>query len=141
MPDLENPVEEMTTEECWACLQGEEFGRLAYRLVDEVHIVPINYVVDGRALLFRTAAGNKLLAAALASDVAFEIDMLNDASAWSVVVRGHLRRLDEDEQHRLNGLFERSWILTRRDEVVELVPEVVTGRRFLLQRPTAPPQP
>ena len=97
MPDLENPVEEMTTEECWAYLQGEEFGRLAYRLVDEVHIVPINYVVDGRALLFRTAAGNKLLAAALASDVAFEIDKLNDASAWSVVVRGHLRRLDEDE--------------------------------------------
>ena len=135
MPDLENPVEDMLTEECWGHLESEEFGRIAYRLVDEVHIVPINYVVDGRTLLFRTAAGNKLLAAALASDVAFEIDWRDDVSAWSVVVRGHLRRLEEDEQHRLDALPEHSWIPTRRDEVVELVPEVVTGRRFLLRRP------
>ena len=68
MPDQEYPVEEMLPEECWGHLEGEEFGRIAYRLVDEVHIVPINYAVDGRALLFRTAAGNKLLAAALSSE-------------------------------------------------------------------------
>ncbi len=134
MPDQENPVEEMLPEECWGHLEGEQFGRIAYRLVDEVHIVPINYVVDGRALLFRTAAGNKLLAAALSSDVAFEIDWRDEVSAWSVEVRGHLRRLEEDEQHRLDGLTEQSWIPTRRDEVVELVPDVVTGRRFLLRR-------
>ena len=59
MTDQENPVEEMTTVVCWAHLEEEEFGRLAYRLVDEVHIVPINYVPDRRALLFRTASGNK----------------------------------------------------------------------------------
>ena len=135
MPDLENPVEEMPTEECWGRLEGAEFGRIAYRLVDEVHMVPINYLVDGRALLFRTAAGDKPLAAALSSDVAFEIDWRDEVSAWSVVVRGHLRRLEEDEQHRLDALAERSWISTRRDEVIELMPEVVTGRRFLLRRP------
>ena len=134
MPDLENPVEEMSIEECWAHLEDEEFGRLAYRLVDEVHIVPVNFVVDGRTLLFRTAAGNKLLAAALASEVAFEIDQRDEHSAWSVVVRGHLRRLEEDEQHRLDSLPEHSWIPMRRDEVVDLVPEVVTGRKFLLRR-------
>ena len=134
MPDLENPVEEMSIDECWGHLEDEEFGRLAYRLVDEVHIVPVNFVVDGRTLLFRTAAGNKLLAAALASEVAFEIDQRDEHSAWSVVVRGHLRRLEEDEQHRLDYLPEHSWIPMRRDEVVDLVPEVVTGRKFLLQR-------
>jgi nitroimidazol reductase NimA-like FMN-containing flavoprotein (pyridoxamine 5'-phosphate oxidase superfamily) len=135
MPDLENPVEEMSTEECWSHLENEEFGRLAYRLVDEVHIVPVNFVVDGRTLLFRTAAGNKLLAAAMASEVAFEIDERAEESAWSVVVRGHLRRLEEDEQHRLDDLPEHSWIPTRRDEVIDLVPEAVTGRRFVLSHP------
>ncbi len=135
MPDLDSPVEEMTAEECWSHLEEEEYGRLAYRLVDEVHIVPVNFVVDGRTLLFRTAAGNKLLAAALASDVAFEIDQRDEHSAWSVVVRGHLRRLEEDEQHRVDNLPEHSWISTRRDEVIDLVPEVVTGRKFLLRRP------
>jgi nitroimidazol reductase NimA-like FMN-containing flavoprotein (pyridoxamine 5'-phosphate oxidase superfamily) len=135
MPDLDSPVEEMTAEECWSHLEEEEFGRLAYRLVDEVHIVPVNFVVDGRTLLFRTSAGNKLLAAALSSDVAFEIDRRDEHSAWSVVVRGHLRRLEEDEQHRVDNLPEHSWISTRRDEVIDLVPEVVTGRKFLLRHP------
>src|SRR3982751_515521 len=96
----DEPVAELSTEECWELLEAEEFGRLAYRLVDEVHVVPLNYVVDGRSLLFRTASGNKLLAAALHSDVALEIDWHDDLSAWSVLARGHLRRLGEGEAHR-----------------------------------------
>jgi nitroimidazol reductase NimA-like FMN-containing flavoprotein (pyridoxamine 5'-phosphate oxidase superfamily) len=91
--DADHPVAELSVDECWELLDAEEFGGLAYRLVDEVHIVPINYVVDAGTLLFRTTAGNKLLAAALHSDVAFEIDWYDDRSAWSVVVRGCLRRL------------------------------------------------
>ena len=59
----DDAVIELTAEECWELLEGEEFGRLAYRLVDEVHLVPVNYVVDNRSLLIRTASGNKLLAA------------------------------------------------------------------------------
>src|SRR4051812_32154322 len=97
----EEPVTTLTTEECWELLQLEEFGRLAYRLVDEVHLVPINYVADAGHLLFRTASGNKLLAAALHSDVAFEIDWRDEHTAWSVVVRGRLRRLHEDEVRRV----------------------------------------
>src|SRR3954466_2954079 len=99
----DSPVEELSLEECWELLELEEFGRLAYRLVDEVHLVPINYAVDAGVLLFRTASGNKLLAAALHSDVAFEIDWHDDHAAWSVVVRGRVRRLHEDEVHRVEG--------------------------------------
>ena len=81
-------VTELTSEECWEMLREEEFGRLAYRLVDEVHITPINYAVEGGSLLFRTAEGNKLLAVAMGSEVAFEIDRYGEDSARSVVVRG-----------------------------------------------------
>lgn len=137
MTDTENPVEELSTEEAWSLLEDEEFGRLAYRLVDEVHLVPINYVVQDRALLIRTASGNKLLAAALESDVALEIDWHDDRAAWSVVARGRMRRLEEDEQHRLDQDVHQPWVPTLKYEVVELVPEVVTGRRFTLRRPEA----
>ncbi len=129
------PVEEMPLDVCWQLLEREEFGRLAYRLVDEVHLVPINYAVDSGALLFRTASGNKLLAAALHSDVAFEIDWHDDRSAWSVVVRGELHRLQEDEQHRVDGLPLHPWVPTLKYDVVELKPTSVTGRRFFLRRP------
>src|SRR3954451_7451698 len=57
----DEPVAELSAEECWELLELGEFGRLAYRLVDEVHLVPINYVADRGVLLFRTASGNKLL--------------------------------------------------------------------------------
>jgi len=130
--DVDNPVAQLTVEEF---LEGDELGRLAYRLVDEVHLVPINYVVDGRTLLFRTASGNKLLAAALHSAVAFEIDWHDDRSAWSVVARGTLRRLGEHEHHRLDSLAGQTWVPVPKYDVVELSPSVVTGRRFLLQRP------
>lgn len=130
----DDPVQELTLEQCWQLLGDEEFGRLAYRLVDEVHIVPINYLVDNRCLLFRTASGNKLLAAALHSDVAFEIDWRDDRSAWSVVARGTLRRLGEDEQHRLDNLPQQPWVDTPKYDVVELTPDEVTGRSFQLHR-------
>ena len=137
MDEIEQPVTEMSVEECWTLLEGHEFGRLAYRLVDEVHLVPINYVVEDRTLYFRTTSGGKLLAAALHSDVAFEIDWYDDGTAWSVVVRGALRQLEEDEQHRLDSVARESWIPTEKPEVVELVPSAVTGRRFVVRRPQA----
>lgn len=133
----DEPVAELSAEECWELLDVEEFGRLAYRLVDEVHLVPVNYAVDEGSLLFRTASGNKLLAAALHSDVALEIDWHDERAAWSVVVRGRLRRLAEDEAHRVEGRLLEPWVPTLKYDVVELVPETVTGRRFLLRRPGA----
>jgi nitroimidazol reductase NimA-like FMN-containing flavoprotein (pyridoxamine 5'-phosphate oxidase superfamily) len=133
----QEPVTVLSTEECWELLEAEEFGRLAYRLVDEVHIVPINYVSDGTALLFRTASGNKLLAAAMHSAVALEVDWHDERTAWSVVARGHLRQLEEDEEHRVDSLPLHPWVPTLKYDVVELVPETVTGRFFRLQHDEA----
>ncbi len=133
-PTTEDPVQTLDAAQCWDLLEGEELGRLAYRLVDEVHIVPINYIVDGRSLLFRTASGNKLLAAALHSDVALEIDWHDDTSAWSVVARGHLQQLEEDQEHRVDSLPLHPWVPTLKYDVVELVPDLVTGRYFRLER-------
>jgi nitroimidazol reductase NimA-like FMN-containing flavoprotein (pyridoxamine 5'-phosphate oxidase superfamily) len=128
-------VTELTSEECWEMLRDEEFGRLAYRLVDEVHITPINYAVEGGSLLFLTAEGNKLLAIVMGSDVAFEIDHYGEDRAHSVVVRGPARLLPEDEAHRAENVPLRPWVPTLKYNVVEIEPKVVSGRAFELSRP------
>ncbi|HEY0951171.1 pyridoxamine 5'-phosphate oxidase family protein [Nocardioides sp.] len=130
----DQPMVELTVEECWDLLAGAEVGRLAYRLVDEIHLVPINYAVEDRVILFRTAAGNKLLAAEMESEVAFEIDWVGEDSAWSVLARGHLRHLDESEEDRLSDLQKHPWVPSLKYDHVALAPAVVTGRRFLLSR-------
>ena len=33
-----SPVSNLTTEQCWELLHAQEFGRLAFHLLDEVHI-------------------------------------------------------------------------------------------------------
>ena len=98
-----DPVTMMSDEEGWEMLQENEFGRLAFHLVDEVHIVPMNYAVDEHhRLIFRTAEGSKLLGLTINADVAFEIDEFGDEHARSVVVHGRARMLEgrEAERHR-----------------------------------------
>ena len=128
-------IKVLTAEECWAILRTEEFGRFAFRLVDEVHITPINYAVDQDTLLFRTAEGSKLLSVAMGSAVAFEVDQYDEEWARSVVVRGRTRLLDEHEEHRAENVPLRSWVPTLKYNVVEIIPEVVSGREFHLERP------
>ena len=129
-------VRELTQEECWQMLREEELGRLAFRMVDEVHIAPVNFAVDhDNTLLFRTAGGEKLLAVAMGSEVAFEVDRWTEDSARSVVVRGSARILAEDEEHRAENLPLRPWVGTPKYNVVEITPRVVSGRAFELSRP------
>ncbi|WP_107774133.1 pyridoxamine 5'-phosphate oxidase family protein [Nocardioides sediminis] len=131
----EDVITELSPEECWEMLRGEEFGRLAFRIVDEVHITPVNYAVDGETLLFRTAEGTKLLAVVMGSQVALEIDRYDEESARSVVVRGSARLLPEDEAHRSENVPLRPWVPTLKYNVVEITPQVVSGRAFSLARP------
>ena len=134
---IEDPVTELSASECWEMLRTEEFGRLAFRLLDEVHIRPVNYAVEGESLLFRTAEGEKLLGVVMGAPVAFEVDRHDAETAVSVVVRGSARLLPEDEAHRADDLPLRAWVPTPKYDVVEIVPHVISGRRFELA-PGAP---
>jgi hypothetical protein len=132
----DEPIQELHELECWERLAECEFGRLAYHLVDEVHIVPINYTVATRQrLLFRTAEGSKLLGVVMHSDVAFEIDGIEGEQAWSVVARGRGRRLDGPEAREADDLPLRPWVDTPKFNVVAIEVTEVTGRAFHLDRP------
>jgi nitroimidazol reductase NimA-like FMN-containing flavoprotein (pyridoxamine 5'-phosphate oxidase superfamily) len=123
----------LSEKECWELLERERVGRLGYRLVDELHVVPVNYLVHQGALLVATAAGNKLLAAELGAEAALEIDDLRGEEAWSVLVRGPIHHVDEARADELD-VAAASWLPTLKYDVIELVPTVVTGRRLVVHR-------
>lgn len=132
-----DPVHTMTDEECWERLAAKEFGRMAYHLADEVHIIPINYAIQGRSLIFRTAEGSKLLGVVMNEDVAFEIDSIDDEaeSAWSVIARGKARILEGEEARDADNLRLRPWVSTEKFNVVAIDIDEVSGRDFHLARP------
>ena len=135
---------EMTLDECWEMLRTAGLGRLAFRIVDEVYITPVNFVVDDRTLLFRTAEGTKL-AAAVGHDVAYEVDGIGEegAVAWSVVIKGRAREVARlHESLDALDLPLHPWHRGPKPRVVRIEPEEVHGRRFTVTlTPEQPPAP
>ncbi|MDT9120857.1 pyridoxamine 5'-phosphate oxidase family protein, partial [Escherichia coli] len=60
MDDKSAVITYLTDEECFARLAGHELGRLVTHAGDVLDIFPVNYTLDGRAVVFRTAEGSKL---------------------------------------------------------------------------------
>lgn len=130
-----NPIAELTAEESWDLLRQNEFGRLAFHLLNEVHITPINYAVSDERLVFRTAEGSKLLAITMNEDVAFEIDQYTDDTATSVVARGRATELEGSAAYVADQLPLRPWVPTQKFHVVAINVTELTGRRFQLSKP------
>ena len=96
-------------------------------------IFPINYIVDHGSIVFRSAPGTKLAAAVLGRGVAFEIDGYDtiDTTAWSVVVKGLARRIENVMDYiEADDLPLFPWHTAPKPDIVRIEPEIVTGRRF-----------
>lgn len=127
---------ELSDLECYEFLRSQELGRLAYHLLGEVHIVPVNYAVDDdNRLIFRTAEGSKLFGITMNDDVAFEVDQLLGDEAISVIVRGRAHLLEADSAYVAERVRLRPWINTPKFNVVAIDPNEVTGRRLHMHRP------
>ena len=131
-----SPVTALSEEECWELLRSQEFGRLAFHLAREVHIVPLNYAIDAKdRIVFRTAEGSKLLGLTMNDDVAFEIDEFTEEEARSVVVRGNARQLERPELDEIEQLPLRPWVDTAKFNVIAVEVDEMSGRHFELTRP------
>jgi uncharacterized protein len=116
--------------ECLELLAGEEVGRLGVVAGGRPEIFPVNYVLDGNGILFRTAPGTKLDAAA-GDAVVFEVDHLDRAtrSGWSVVIHGRAAlytHFDSAAMERASSL----WWASPKEHLLRITPEVITGRRL-----------
>lgn len=127
----EDPIRTLTAEESWERLRTQELGRLVTHVGNTIDIFPVNYVVDGDGILFRTAPGSKLFELTVNADVVFEVDDHTDTDAWSVIVRGHAAALETDaEVERADAAGLRPWIPTLKRVYVRIAPDAVSGRAF-----------
>ncbi len=132
MTETPDPVVALTDEECWERLRGQELGRLVTRVGDVIDIFPVNFVVDGETLLFRTAQGSKLFELTIDDHVLFEVDDHTDDDAWSVIVRGSAHALDSSaEVERADSLPLRPWVPTLKYAYVRIEPTSLSGRAFV----------
>jgi nitroimidazol reductase NimA-like FMN-containing flavoprotein (pyridoxamine 5'-phosphate oxidase superfamily) len=126
-----DPVMRLSEEECWDRLAKQELGRLVTRVGDVIDIFPVNYVVDDKTIVFRTAEGSKLVELTVNDEVLFEVDEHTDADAWSVIARGSAHRLDTiAEREAADELGLAPWLPTLKYNYVRVTPATLTGREF-----------
>jgi nitroimidazol reductase NimA-like FMN-containing flavoprotein (pyridoxamine 5'-phosphate oxidase superfamily) len=124
-------VWELSEEECWNLLARGELGRLALAVNEEPEIFPVNYVVDGPRVFFRTAPGSKLAELTVNPRVAFEVDEYDETYGASVVLKGVAKRLElQREIDAADALPLTPWIPTLKYRWVRIAPVSITGRRF-----------
>lgn len=130
----DEPVLHLNRQQTELLLRNTRHGRLAFMADGKVEIIPINYIFDGEKLYFRTAPGAKLLAAESRATVAFEADGILPDEGWSVVVRGTVAPVVEDDVAYVRGLGLAPWIPTYKDFFVSLSIDEMSGRHFIFAR-------
>jgi uncharacterized protein len=131
MTSAGEPITILSESESWNLLSSVALGRLVTSVDGQPEIFPVNFVVQRRTVLFRTAEGTKLFSAVMNNRVAFEADDHNVSEGWSVIVKGRARVLyttaEEEEAERAQLL---PWAATLKRRYVRVLPSEITGRRF-----------
>ncbi len=125
-------VTKLSPEEAWELLTTQKVGRLVTRVTDFLDIVPLNYVVDGKSIVFRTAAGSKLSQLTINSKVAFETDSFDEVSGWSVVIHGTASKVEgEAEILACEHLDLKPFVATMKPNFVRITPSSISARSFV----------
>ena len=96
-------VVELTAEECVSLLRTTSVGRIGVVTPGGPVIFPVNYVVVGEAVVFRTLPYGVIANHAHDADVAFEVDRLDEAmrEGWSVLATGRSHRIEDPGEVRV----------------------------------------
>jgi len=127
----------VTAEEALELLRhgGQRVGRLAITLAGEPLLFPLNYALDGDAVVFRTEVGTKLSGIAR-SLVTFEVDHVGaDGLGWTVAFEGLAQEvLDADPaslRTRVDALDLETWPGGNRPHVVRITAFAVRGTTWV----------
>jgi nitroimidazol reductase NimA-like FMN-containing flavoprotein (pyridoxamine 5'-phosphate oxidase superfamily) len=141
---VDGGLELLDEDEAWALLRGGAVGRVGVTMGAMPAIFPVNYAVLDGAVVFRTAPGSKLSAAASDAVVAFEVDDYDraDRSGWSVLVVGRSEVVhDLDVTRRVLAADLEPYADGIRTAIVRIRPVFVSGRRIVREEPKAEPEP
>jgi uncharacterized protein len=134
-------LEHLRPDRCWELLAATPVGRIGVLNDSAPEVYPVNHAVDGPSIVFRTDPGAKLRGLTRSPAVCFEADGfdLDDASGWSVLVKGRAVEVrDRDELCRLAALPLQHWMLGDKVHWIRVVPHEVTGR-WIWNRPASGP--
>jgi len=125
----------LTPVECFDLLEPGGIGRVAFTSpAGEIMILPVNFAMTGKSIIFRTAP-DTLLAVYANAKVSFEADRLDDAlhEGWSVLVHGHTHKItdERDVKHLEDRTHLQPWAAGARDVYVRIAPTRISGRRIL----------
>lgn len=130
---LDPQLRDLGPDECRARLSTHGLGRVAVSTPGGPAVVPVNYEVVDDAIVFRTAP-NSAPAAAVGTDVAFEVDHVDEAMSqgWSVLAVGPARAVTEPEAVRrlADHAHSKPWAGGERELWVSIRPTQLTGRRI-----------
>lgn len=131
---LHPQLRDLSPKECRHLLSTHGVGRVAVSTPDgRPAVVPVNYEVVDDAIVFRTAP-DSVPAAAVGTEVAFEVDHVDEAMSqgWSVLAVGPASVVTEPDAVR--GLAQRAhtepWAGGAREMWVSILPTRLTGRRI-----------
>lgn len=130
-----SPVEELSVSECWALVRDVPIGRIALQGDSGIEIFPINFLVDGGSILFRSALGTKLALIGDGAPCTFEVDEIDvaDRLVWSVVLKGDARPVrGHDAIVATFDMEVPTWQAGPKPTYVRVVSTSITGRRFPL---------
>lgn len=124
-------IEVLGSDECRKFLAEDVIGRVAVVIGATPMIFPVNYALDGDAIVMRTMPGSRLDVGQ--GHAAFEVDSFDRGrqSGWSVLVTGHLEEvswLQTKDMARLQALPVVPWVAGERDLWLRLRPSFITGR-------------
>lgn len=122
----------LTSEECWDRLGSHGIGRLALPGARGPQVFPVNYAVQAKTVVYRTAPQSPG-AVTTGDPLSFQTDRLDDrvSHGWSVLVTGTAERIDDTESvEDLAERLVRPWAGGERPLWIRILPSSVTGRRI-----------
>ncbi|HSO69568.1 MAG TPA: pyridoxamine 5'-phosphate oxidase family protein [Arachnia sp.] len=80
----------LDADECWALVSEAVVGRIAWTSPEGISVVPVNFRVVEGVIVFHTTQESFLAGLAVPTEVAFQVDEIDQetATGWSVLVRG-----------------------------------------------------
>lgn len=138
MTSLAPRLDPLDDDACFLLLATVRFGRVVGTSGALPLVVPVTFALDGRVIVFRTAADGPLAAATRGTVVAFQADDIDPVArtGWSVAVTGVAGPVTSaGEALRMGRLGIDPWAPGPRDAYVRIVPGMVTGRSLSAVEP------
>ena len=132
--DLTDEFRPMSRSRCQELLESQSIGRVAWQAADGPQILPVTYAYHDGTIIFRTSPYGVLSELVRPTDVALEIDELDQESrqVWSVVVQGIAEPDQLVRMWAVGGVV--PWAPGVRNVFIHIIPHRITGR-IALARP------